>query len=103
MATTNKNAKMPPRLGFEDICAQFNVPAKKGARVVYQGQPGTVTTARGLMVRVRLDGMTWSRPYMPDELEWIDEATRNRRRKTTTRATTTEAPALIGKAREAIA
>jgi hypothetical protein len=73
MATTNTELKMPPRLGFEDICAQFNVPAKKGARVVYQGQPGTVTTARGLMVRVRLDGMTWSRPYMPDELEWIDE------------------------------
>jgi hypothetical protein len=74
MATTNTEPKMPPRLGFEDICAQFNVPAKKGARVVYQGQPGTVTTARGLMVRVRLDGMTWSRPYMPDELEWIGEA-----------------------------
>jgi hypothetical protein len=73
MATTNTELKMPQRLGFEDICAQFNVPAKKGARVVYQGQPGTVTTARGLMVRVRLDGMTWSRPYMPDELEWIDE------------------------------
>ncbi|MDQ0035616.1 hypothetical protein J2W30_003384 [Variovorax boronicumulans] len=73
MASTNEERKPAPRLGFEDICAQFNVPARKGARVNFQGQPGTVTTARGLMVRVRLDGMSWSRPYAPDELEWLDE------------------------------
>jgi len=51
MASTNEERKPAPRLDFEDICAQFNVPARKGARVNFQGQPGTVTTARGLMVR----------------------------------------------------
>lgn len=72
-SSNNTERKTAPRSGFEDICAHFNVPAKKGARVYFQGQPGTVTTARGLMVRVRLDGMTWSRPYSPDELQWLDE------------------------------
>lgn len=59
-------------MSFDDICRQFNVPARKGARVDFRGQPGTVTTARGLMVRVRLDGMSWSRPYSPSELLWLD-------------------------------
>lgn len=59
-------------MSFDDICRQFKVPARKGARVKYQGQAGTVTTARGLMVRVRLDGMSWSRPYAPGELSWQD-------------------------------
>ncbi|MET3494294.1 polysaccharide deacetylase [Variovorax boronicumulans] len=59
-------------MSFEDIRRRFDVPARKGARVEFQGQAGTVTTARGLMVRVRLDGMSWSRPYSPSELHWLD-------------------------------
>lgn len=59
-------------MSFDDIRRHFDVPARKGARVEFLGQAGTVTTARGLMVRVRLDGMTWSRPYSPNELLWLE-------------------------------
>lgn len=58
-------------MSFEDIRNRFQVPARKGARVLAHGQPGTVTTVRGLTLRVRLDGMRWSQPYMPDELQWL--------------------------------
>jgi hypothetical protein len=104
MASTNEECKTTPRPGFEGICAHFNVPAKKGARVSFQGQPGTVTTARGLTVRVRLDGMSWSRPYLPDELQWLDEAPKAKDDGASSRtAHAPKTPALIGKAREAIA
>jgi len=58
-------------VSYEDIRKRFHVPARKGARVLVHGQPGTVTTVRGLTLRVRLDGMSWSRPYLPDELQWL--------------------------------
>lgn len=58
-------------MSYEDIRKRFHVPARKGARVLVHGQPGTVTTVRGLTLRVRLDGMSWSRPYLPDELQWL--------------------------------
>jgi len=60
-------------MSYEEIRARFNVPAKKGARVRHQGKPGRVTNVRGLMVRVRLDGSTASRPFFPGELEWLDQ------------------------------
>lgn len=59
-------------MSYDHICARFNVPAKKGARVRFKDHLGTVTTVRGLMVRVRLDGMKWSRPYVPSDLQWLD-------------------------------
>lgn len=58
-------------MSFENIRNRFQVPARKGARVRVHGQTGTVTTVRGLTLRVRLDGMRWSQPYMPDELQWL--------------------------------
>jgi len=58
-------------VSFENIRNRFQVPARKGARVLVRGQTGTVTTVRGLTLRVRLDGMRWSQPYMPDELQWL--------------------------------
>ncbi|WP_198085431.1 polysaccharide deacetylase [Variovorax sp. E3] len=64
-------------MSFNDIASRFQVPARKGARVTVQGKPGTVTTARGTMVRVRLDGMRWSRPYAPDDLQWLGPDTEN--------------------------
>ncbi|GER09838.1 polysaccharide deacetylase [Variovorax boronicumulans] len=62
---------METPVSYEDIRKRFHVPARKGARVLVHGQPGTVTTVRGLTLRVRLDGMSWSRPYLPDELQWL--------------------------------
>lgn len=62
-------------MSYEEIRRSFQVPAKKGARVLAQGQPGTVTTVRGSILRVRLDGMTWSRPYSPSELQWLEGST----------------------------
>lgn len=62
---------METPVSYEDIRKRFHVPARKGARVLVHGQPGTVTTVRGLTLRVRLDGMRWSRPYLPDELQWL--------------------------------
>ncbi|RIX72455.1 polysaccharide deacetylase [Acidovorax cavernicola] len=64
---------METPVSYEDIRKRFHVPARKGARVLVHGQPGTVTTVRGLTLRVRLDGMTWSRPYLPDELHWLPD------------------------------
>ncbi|MDZ4356551.1 MAG: polysaccharide deacetylase [Variovorax sp.] len=58
-------------MSYENIRKRFQVPARKGARVLVHGQPGTVTTVRGFTLRVRLDGMRWSRPYQPDELQWL--------------------------------
>jgi hypothetical protein len=62
---------------FEYIRKRFGVPAKRGARVEYQGKPGKVTSATafgpyGAQVSVRLDGAKHPFPYNPTDLKWLD-------------------------------
>lgn len=59
---------------YEAIRHQFNVPAKRGARVLVDGQPGAVTSVRGFVLRVKLDGGVYSRPFHPSELHWVPDA-----------------------------
>jgi hypothetical protein len=59
-------------MNYEHIRARYNVPARRGARVEFQGQLGTVTSTSSAAVRVRMDGMTRSQPFAPDELHWLD-------------------------------
>lgn len=63
-------------MNIEEIYAQFRVPVRRGARVEFQGKLGTITKVYGLAVRVRLDGMTLSRPYLLSELQWLDQEAR---------------------------
>lgn len=44
---------------------QYGVPAKRGARVVFDGQPGVITSCPGAYVRVRLDDHNHSVPAHP--------------------------------------
>ncbi|MCR6475997.1 polysaccharide deacetylase [Variovorax sp. ZS18.2.2] len=59
-------------MNYAHIRARYNVPAKRGARVEFQGQFGTVTSSSSAAVRVRMDGMLRSQPFAPDELRWLD-------------------------------
>lgn len=51
----------------------YGVPARRGARVVFDGRPGVITSCPGAYVRVRLDGEkqsvlahpTWHMTYLP--------------------------------------
>jgi hypothetical protein len=63
---------------YEAIRDQFNVPARRGARVLVNGQPGAVTSVRGFVLRVKLDGGTYSRPFHPRELQWVLDAAEER-------------------------
>lgn len=59
-------------MNYSHIRARYNVPARRGARVEFKGQLGTVTSTSSAAVRVRMDGMTRSMPFEPDELHWLD-------------------------------
>lgn len=59
-------------MNYAHIRARYNVPAKRGARVEFRGQLGTVTSTSSAAVRVRMDGMSRSQPFAPDELRWLD-------------------------------
>ncbi|MGF6346579.1 hypothetical protein QF040_001292 [Variovorax sp. W2I14] len=59
-------------MNYAHIRARYNVPAKRGARVEFHGQLGTVTSTSSAAVRVRMDGMSRSQPFAPDELRWLD-------------------------------
>jgi hypothetical protein len=56
----------------EYIRWRYGVPAKRGRRVQYRGNPGTVVAFRGPYLRVRLDGgrqiltchPTWEMEYL---------------------------------------
>jgi hypothetical protein len=61
------------RLSFEYVRRYYGVPAKRGARVVWDGKPGRLTSGNGHYVRVLLDGErrprivhpTWHMVYEP--------------------------------------
>lgn len=43
----------------------YNVPAKRGGRVRYNGKPGVITGTRGQYLRIRLDGEKRAGNYHP--------------------------------------
>lgn len=43
-------------MSMEYVRNRYGVPAKRGARVVADGKPGTIVAARGGHLRIRLDG-----------------------------------------------
>lgn len=43
----------------------YGVPARRGARIEFDGRPGVITSCPGAYVRVRLDGETRSVPVHP--------------------------------------
>ena len=64
------------------IRRHYSVPAKRGARVEFDGQLGVITSCPGAYVRVRLDGQahsvpvhpTWRMKYLTDAVESADQA-----------------------------
>lgn len=59
-------------MSFEYIQRVYKVPATRGGRVLYKGQPGTILAANGLHLRIRLDGQGHVRNYHPDSrLEYL--------------------------------
>ncbi|WP_063856518.1 hypothetical protein [Kitasatospora griseola] len=63
------------------VRATYRVPAKRGGRVAYTGDPtkgrqhGTITSFRGPYVRIRLDGEKRAVPFHPTwELEYLPRA-----------------------------
>lgn len=60
---------------YDQISFRFAVPARRGARVQLQGRCGAVVGVRGWMVKVRFDDSSFSFPYDPKELEWLETLT----------------------------
>lgn len=64
-------------MSMDYIRNRYGVPAKRGARVVADGKPGTIVAARGGHLRIRLDGEkrtgswhpTWNMDY-GDGIDW---------------------------------
>lgn len=60
------------------IREHYGVPAKRGARVLYrkghnQEGIGTITSARGARIMIRMDGQNRSGPYHPTwEMEYLE-------------------------------
>lgn len=52
-------------MSMEQIRDRYGVPAKRGARVAFEGRPGVITRSRGHHLRIRLDGERQSRVYHP--------------------------------------
>ncbi|WHT20957.1 hypothetical protein N8J89_07800 [Crossiella sp. CA-258035] len=56
------------------IREHYGVPAKRGGRILFEGKPAVITSARHGGLRVRLDGEkrsipihpTWEVVYLPD-------------------------------------
>lgn len=68
-------------MSMERIRKRYGVPAKRGARVRYTGEGkdkpelGTVTSAHGHHLRIRLDGHKHTHIFHPTwELEYLEAA-----------------------------
>ncbi len=62
-------------MSFEYIRNSYNVPAKKGGRVLYKykNKLGTIVSARGSYLRIILDGETLPYSYHPTwEIEYLE-------------------------------
>ncbi len=58
-------------MSMEYIRKTYDVPAKRGAMVLYKGKPGIITGSRGAHLRIKLDGDTKSGIYHPTwEIEY---------------------------------
>lgn len=52
-------------MSFEYIQRTYRVPAKRGGRILYKGQPGTILATKGPYLRIRLDGQGYVGNYHP--------------------------------------
>lgn len=56
-------------MSFEWVRKNYNVPAKRGGRVIYTGkgprQYGTITSASNGRLNIRLDGEEYAMPFHP--------------------------------------
>lgn len=63
-------------MSMQQIRDRYGVPAKRGARVEFEGRPGTIVSSRGHHLGIRLDGDRIVLPYHPlwhiDYLDGID-------------------------------
>lgn len=53
------------RYSLDYVRRVYGVPAKRGMRVVADGQPGVITSGDGAHIRIRLDGEKHSAPWHP--------------------------------------
>jgi hypothetical protein len=61
------------RLSFEYVRRAYNVPAKRGGRVLFRGKPGRITSGNGHYIRIRMDGERRSIIVHPTwEMEYLD-------------------------------
>lgn len=61
-------------MSFEYINRYYKVPAKRGGRVYYKGQPGTILAANGPHLRIRLDGQGYVGNYHPTyKLDYLND------------------------------
>ena len=65
-------------MSMEYIRKHYDVPAKRGGRVVYSGGaqpvPGKITGTDGAHIRIRLDGSSFSQNYHPTwKIEYLPE------------------------------
>jgi len=70
-------------MSLQYIRDTYSVPAKRGGRVEYMGNrtkiQGTITGARGPLIRIRLDGDTHSVVFHPTwKLRYLDDVRRIR-------------------------
>ena len=52
-------------MAFDYIRRRYNVPAKRGQRVLYKGRPGVIVGCFQAYIKVRLDGETRAGVYHP--------------------------------------
>lgn len=52
-------------MSMQYIRDYYKVPAKRGMRVIVDGEPGVITSARGCYLMVRFDGCSWSKTCHP--------------------------------------
>lgn len=63
-------------MSIDYIRRRYQVPAKRGGRVIYTGEKtekqGVIASARGGYLRIRMDGEKHARPYHPTwELAYV--------------------------------
>jgi hypothetical protein len=64
-------------LSYAEIREKYSVPARRGALVIANGIPGTVSRARNYFVWVRFQGNAISKPFRPDEIRWVSDSVLN--------------------------
>lgn len=63
-------------MSLDYIRRHYDVPAKRGQRVIVDGHPGRIVGARGPHLRVRFDGQTRTVPCHPTwRVEYQQETT----------------------------